>query len=168
GKSVFYHDHSGDLLVRGTAEDLDRIEQALARVASGRVVDPKDWPTETNHFSANPASANYTQNGKEFFELGKWDLAEHSLRLALPLDPMNTAAQYYLSLVQQSRNRTASAEPSLPATRSTPTDSNSTNLLIRMFKVDPNTFCESLCSAGVLSSSNLISNSRSNSVNEIA
>ncbi len=49
----------------------------------------------------------HVQNGKMFYEMGKWEEAEAELKLALRLDKDNSAALAYLSMVQQAHAKTA-------------------------------------------------------------
>jgi beta-lactamase regulating signal transducer with metallopeptidase domain/type II secretory pathway component GspD/PulD (secretin) len=172
-KSIFYNDAEGTLLVRGTAEDLDRVEKLLVSMGSP-TRDP--LAAQPNSFAA----ATDVQNGRLLFELGKLDQAEENLRKALAVEPENQAAKYYLDLVQQARNRPAGQSstpndlmnPAIQRSRVDPprqsTPNNSTNLYVRTFKVDPNTFFLSLEHAGVLSTTNLFSESRTNVMTEVA
>jgi beta-lactamase regulating signal transducer with metallopeptidase domain/tetratricopeptide (TPR) repeat protein len=181
GTSIFYKDRSGDLLIRATAEDLDRVEKLLVSMAS-----PAPWKyekmrsilAELDHATEPPTAAAFVQHGRLLFELGKLDEAETELRSALALEPESKAAQYYLDLVQQARNRPAGQTPqSTPNIRRSyvnPNTSsqqsapdNSTNLYIRRFKVDPSTFYQGLESAGVLSTSNLVAQPRTNVMNGV-
>lgn len=47
------------------------------------------------------------QDGKVLYELGKWDEAEAKLQEAMRADPANTAATYYLRLIQEARSGSA-------------------------------------------------------------
>ena len=60
-------------------------------------------PIPTNAVNAKIESATLTQDGKMFYEMGKFDDAEAKLKAALALNPDNQAAHYYLDLVEKSR-----------------------------------------------------------------
>ncbi len=68
--------------VRPPLETLDQVPQLVAdRVAAGTLV----------------------QDGKVFYEMGKYDQAEIKLSQAIRMDPGNTTASYYLNLIQQDK-----------------------------------------------------------------
>ena len=93
GKSIFYSDRSGLLLVRATLKDLDLIEAKIAklRIAAGNEPPPGTVPQSpsspaTTNGSANPTEENVrastlVQDGKLLYEMGKLDEAEAKLKL---------------------------------------------------------------------------------------
>ena len=52
-------------------------------------------------------AATFVQNAKVYYELGKLDEAQSELKKALAIDPDNTGAFYYSSLIEQQRARQA-------------------------------------------------------------
>jgi type II secretory pathway component GspD/PulD (secretin)/beta-lactamase regulating signal transducer with metallopeptidase domain len=94
-----------------------------------------DLPTvATNAFE----SAQMVQDGKVLYEVGKLDDAEAKLKAALALNPTNQAARYYLDLVEQSRLWAAETQIIYPAgvDYQLYANSNTTNLDMRVFRVD--------------------------------
>lgn len=51
------------------------------------------------------AASTLVQDGKVFYEMGKFDEAELKLTQAIKLDPSNTTASYYLNLIKQEKIR---------------------------------------------------------------
>jgi type II secretory pathway component GspD/PulD (secretin)/beta-lactamase regulating signal transducer with metallopeptidase domain len=122
GKSIFYSDHSGMLLVRATLKDLDIIEQKLATLriavgnepAPGTIPPPQSSPTRTIGLpipgltaEQKARASTLVQDGKLLFEMSKLDEAEAKLAEALTKDPQNQAATYYLNLVKEARQKTS-------------------------------------------------------------
>jgi general secretion pathway protein D len=123
GKSIFYTDRSGLLLVRATLKDLDIIERKIAalRIAAGNEPAPGTVPESpsspmtnsgsvSNRLSSpgltaeqNVKASTLVQDGKLLYEMDKLDEAEGKLKLAIKSDPHNEAALYYLNLVSAAK-----------------------------------------------------------------
>jgi type II secretory pathway component GspD/PulD (secretin) len=90
---------NGLLLVRGTPQELDAVEQTV-RELNGYL--PKEISDKTN-VDANISSGNPVQDAKLDYEMGKFDEAENLLTSVLTREPKNQTAHYYLNLVKQAR-----------------------------------------------------------------
>jgi type II secretory pathway component GspD/PulD (secretin)/beta-lactamase regulating signal transducer with metallopeptidase domain len=148
GKSIFYSDRSGMLLVRSTLKDLDIIERKIAalRIAAGTQPAPGTLPESpfspvtTNGLVPNRLSTpglmveqklkahTLVKDGKLLYEMGKLDEAEAKFEEAISIDPQNQAAAYYLSLVKEARQKTTGG---LGQWLSTPAPHAQTNLIKR-------------------------------------
>jgi beta-lactamase regulating signal transducer with metallopeptidase domain/type II secretory pathway component GspD/PulD (secretin) len=148
GKTYFYSDRSGLLLVRATLKDLDIIERKIAalRIAAGTQPAPGTLPESpssqvtTNGLVPNRLSNPglmveqkvkahaLVQDGKLLYEMGKLDEAEAKLEEAIRIDPQNQAAAYYLNLVKEARQKTTGG---LGQWLSTPAPQAQTNLVKR-------------------------------------
>jgi general secretion pathway protein D len=86
--------------------------QALAMKASNDRLLAEQFPTTPNLdvearvpiiLSENATNSKYVQDGRLYFELGRYDDAEAKLNLAIAHDPNNQAARYYLNLISEAR-----------------------------------------------------------------
>lgn len=98
-KAVFYNDRVGELFVRATIKDLDRLTQILAGLGD----EPSPDRAETD-------ASGLVQSARLLLEAGKPDEAETKLKAALDVEPENQAALYYLSYVKESRIRNAKGD----------------------------------------------------------
>jgi beta-lactamase regulating signal transducer with metallopeptidase domain len=143
GKSVFYNDKLGMLMVRATLEDLDTIEKALQPfgVKSGTGF------SEVMQLEA----ARLVQAGKSFYENGQLQAARTNLQAALRFSPTNQGALYYLDLVNTresaARARLQEIEQKKMLMNTPPNqvpEASATNLQTRLFRIDPHTILQEL------------------------
>ena len=148
GKALFFNDRQGKLLVKGTLQDLDIVEQALAAAgvpteqvpATGAARQPTAGQGVTNGLVSdglpNPGltmeqrikASTLMHDVRLLYEMGKLDQAEAKLKLALKEDPHNQAAIYYMNQIAEAKS--ARANPTRPRERLTPPNPNSrTNAL---------------------------------------
>jgi type II secretory pathway component GspD/PulD (secretin)/beta-lactamase regulating signal transducer with metallopeptidase domain len=146
GKSIFYTDRSGMLLVRATLQDLDIIERKIAALriaagsqpAPGTVQESPSGPVTTNGLVSNRLSdpdltaeqkvkaSTLVQDGKLLYEMDKLDEAQAKLKLALKEDPNNQTALYYPNLVSEAKYTRAAK---LHRALAVPTPYSRTNLV---------------------------------------
>ncbi len=84
-----------ELAVTAPVRDLDVIASILLGIR------PPGAPPFSP--SARPQAGTLVQEGKVLYEMGKLAEAEAKLKAAIKLDPENTAAFYYLNLIQQAQ-----------------------------------------------------------------
>jgi tetratricopeptide (TPR) repeat protein len=75
----------------------------LLAMNQGRTPDTETLDKVPDMVTNKVNASTLVQDGKVFLEMGKYDEAEIKLNQALAMDPANTAATYYLNLVQQER-----------------------------------------------------------------
>ncbi len=142
GRSVFFTDGTGLLMVRATPEELDAVERAIQKLNTETTkTNAAPEPGKTD-FSRNAEIANLVQHGRLLIELGKLEDAAIELNQALTIDPENKAARFYLGLTKKSQISES------PNSSSAFNGGNSTNLYVRTYKLDPNTFYQGLESVG--------------------
>ena len=156
GKSFFYSDRSGMLLIRATLKDLDIIEEQLTKLRTAASDEPA--PRTVPRPSSSPATINgspnsglireqtarastLVQDGKLLYEMGKLDEAEAKLEEAITRDPQNPAAAYYLNLVKEARQEAAGGlgqwlSAPAPHARTNPNKRQSIVRLLDQIRVD--------------------------------
>ena len=85
------------------AQAMKRQNDALVDSFRGKMPDSETVQNLNLVQEQNLRADTLVQNGKLFYEMGRLDEAETNLNLAAKLNPDNTAAFYYLQLVQQER-----------------------------------------------------------------
>src|SRR5665213_81206 len=80
----------------------------MIKAMAGRQPDPATLSQIPQVRAQQTQAATLTQDGKVFYEMGKFDEAEQKLTAALKLDPDNTGALEYMNLIQQARYARAS------------------------------------------------------------
>ncbi|MDB6125135.1 MAG: Peptidase BlaR1, partial [Pedosphaera sp.] len=116
GKSLFYNERKGTLMVHTSREDLEVIDQALATLdysapANNNLGKPAAVPAgsepmtnQTSQITGKQDEVSILlQDGKLLFESGKLDTAEAKFRSILAQDSTNATATYYLALIEESK-----------------------------------------------------------------
>jgi len=133
GRNVFWS-ADGDLMLRATPDELNKVEEALALSGGAIPGDPGQSPPAKFH--ANEL----VQDGRLLFASGKLDEAEVKFKQAADLDPKNQAASFYLAEIQRARQN--------PNAESTSVRRESVS--VRLFKLNRYALVGHLQEAGLL------------------
>ncbi|MBC8096369.1 MAG: tetratricopeptide repeat protein, partial [Akkermansiaceae bacterium] len=94
---------------------LKRSNQKLIEEQVGHIPSPEVQEQAGAILKEKQEAQIHVQNGKFFFEVGKYDEADAELKRALKINPNSEAALYYVSLVQQARFKQVSDRRSMDA-----------------------------------------------------
>jgi len=100
---IFFNDRTGVLMVRCTRQDLEIIETALENLGAIEKVMPTPNPLGAAMSAGTNEVSKLVQEAKQLYELRRLEEAEVKLREAMKLDPANSAAYYYMNLIQEAR-----------------------------------------------------------------
>src|SRR5262249_16388154 len=100
-KSVYFNDRESTLTVRATPDDLNQIEQHLAKISPQASATVSGSNGIAHPTQQEMTTATMLQDAKLLFEQGKLDESWEILQKILSIQPDNQAALAYAALIKQ-------------------------------------------------------------------